>query len=109
MIAHTLVAIAALAAAQQVRDAATTARDAYTACLREFMQASLRDRMAQDAFDAALPQQCAAQLSAFREALRAREVGFRTPAGEIDEILNQEVEDARANMRETYAMNLSSD
>lgn len=105
-----LLALAATAtttanAAQPGRDPTTFARDAYTACLRQFMQASLRERMAQAAFDAAIPQQCANELAAYRAAVITREVGFRTPRAEAEQTATQEVDDARANLRELYAMN----
>ena len=99
-----LAALLATASAQQVRDASTQARDAYTACLRQFMERSTRDRMALSAFTEALPQQCTAQEQAFRAAIRTREAGFRTPAAEIQEIADQEIEDARANIREIFEM-----
>ncbi|HEY0115702.1 MAG TPA: hypothetical protein VGB54_08275 [Allosphingosinicella sp.] len=79
-------------------------RDAYAACLRQFMERSANNRMSESDFTAALPQQCTTQEQAYREAIRRREAGYRTPAGEIDQIITEEVADARTNIREIFAM-----
>lgn len=106
MLASTLLAFAAMTAAQP-NDPSRPARDAYTACLREFMQRGVRERMAEAAFNEALPTQCAEQERAFRDAIAARERSFRTPAAEVEQIATDEITDARANTREMFAMSVT--
>ncbi len=103
MIASTLLAFAAMSAAQP-NDPSRGARDAYTGCLRTFMQRGVRERMTESAFTEALPTQCADQERAFRQAIAAREQTYRTPAAEIEQIAADEINDARTNTREMFAM-----
>lgn len=104
MLSSAFAAALALLSMQQVRDASTTTRDAYTECLRTYMNTAIRERTAADAFRAALPQQCQDQERAFRAAIAARERGFSTPASEVTQIANDEVEDARSNIRDLFEM-----
>ena len=92
-------------AALQVNDPSAAARNAYTQCLRQFMDRGLDDRMTLDDFRAALPQQCTQQEQAFRQALIAREASFRTPRAEAEEIATMEVEDARTNFIQLFENN----
>lgn len=89
-------------AALQANDPSATARNAYTHCLRQFMQRSLDGRMSLNDFRAALPQQCAQQEQTFRQALIAREASFRTPRAEAEETATMEVDDARANFIQLF-------
>ena len=93
----------ALAAATQSGDPSQSARNAYTACLRRFMNTSIQSRMAEPAFNEALPQQCQDEERAFRAALVTRERGYRTPAAEVEQIATDEVNDARSNFRDQFA------
>ncbi|MFN3726577.1 MAG: hypothetical protein ACK4SZ_09755 [Allosphingosinicella sp.] len=95
-------------AALQVNDPSAAARNAYTQCLRQFMQRSLDDRMSLNDFRAALPQQCTQQEQAFRQALIAREASFRTPRAEAEETATMEVDDARANFIQLFENNQPS-
>jgi hypothetical protein len=104
MLSSAFLALLALSSAQQPSDPSTRPREAYTQCLRQFMEQATRDRMAADAFQTALSQQCSAQEQAFRQALVTRERGYRTPAAEIDQIVTDELNDARSNIRELFAM-----
>jgi hypothetical protein len=101
-----LVALFALTAANgaalQAGDPSTQARNAYTACLRQFMQRSLNDRMSVADFRSGLPQQCTTQEQAFRDTLIRREVSFRTPRSEAEEMATMEVEDARSNFIQLF-------
>jgi len=93
-----------LTAAQNMRDATTAPRNTYTACLRAFMVKSAEDKVTSATFDTALPTQCSAQETAFREAMRRREASFRTPAGDVDQIIADELEDARGNIKQLFEM-----
>jgi hypothetical protein len=88
----------------QANDPTRGPRAAYSACLRRYMEASVTAHKSQSDFDSSLPQQCTAEAQAYTAAVRARETGFRTPAAEIDSIIHDELEDARTNMREVFAM-----
>lgn len=94
--------------AVQGSDPSTAARNAYTHCLRQFMDRSLNDRMSLGDFRSALPQQCAEQEQAFRQALIAREASFRTPRAEAEEMATMEVEDARSNFLQLFENNQPS-
>ena len=89
-------------AALQANDPSASARNAYTQCLRQFMQRSLNERMSPNDFRTALPQQCTQQEQAFRQALIAREATFRTPRAEAEETATMEVDDARSNFMELF-------
>ena len=99
---------AANSAALQINDPSAAARNAYTACLRQFMEGSLNSRMSLNDFRTQLPQQCAQQEQAFREALIRREATFRTPRAEAEEMATMEVEDARANFIQLFENNQPS-
>ena len=88
--------------ALQANDPSAAARNAYTQCLRQFMQRSLNERMSPNDFRTALPQQCTQQEQAFRQALIAREATFRTPRAEAEETATMEVDDARSNFMELF-------
>ncbi len=94
--------------ALQVSDPSAAARNAYTHCLREFMDRSLSERVSINDFRTALPQQCAEQERAFREALIRREASFRTPRAEAEETATMEVDDARANFIQLFENNQPS-
>jgi hypothetical protein len=106
MILSTFSAVLAFATAQAA-DPTTASRNAYTACLRQFMQRSLESRTSAADFESQLPQQCTEQEAAFRRAVVAREVGFRVPQAGAEQTANEEIEDARSNFRELFAMNSS--
>lgn len=89
-------------------DQSTAARNAYTHCLRQFMERSLQDRMSLADFRTAVPQQCAQQEQAFRQALIAREASFRTPRAEAEETATMEVDDARSNFIQLFENNQPS-
>lgn len=96
-----------LTAAQQVRDAVTTAREGYTACLRRFTDDSITDRKTVDDFTAALPQQCADQERAYREAMIRRDVASQLGRADAEQAANEEIEYARENVRESYAESMT--
>lgn len=95
-------------AALQANDPSAAARNAYTHCLRQFMERSLQGRMSLADFRTAVPQQCAEQEQAFRQALIAREASFRTPRAEAEETATMEVDDARANFIQLFENNQPS-
>jgi hypothetical protein len=102
MIVSSILGAAALMAIQA--DLTRAPRDAYTSCLGAFVKKSVEEKTTLETFAAALPQQCTQQENAYRSAIRARETGFKTPAAQIDEIIKEEVEDARENMKGRFEM-----
>lgn len=105
MIVSSILGAAALMALQP--DPTRGPRDAYTRCLRAFMEKSVKEKTTAEAFTAALAQQCTEQETAYRSALRAREASFRTPAGDIDDIIKGELEDARDNIKQIFEMTVT--
>ena len=86
----------------QASDTTRTARVAYTTCLRQFVDRSMQERMTQEAFDAAFPQQCQPQHSAFRAAIIARENALRATRANAEETANLEIEDSQVNQRDMF-------
>ena len=72
------------------------------------MERSLNERMSLNDFRAAVPQQCAQQEQAFRQALITREASFRTPRAEAEETATMEVDDARSNFIQLFENNQPS-
>ncbi|HST37843.1 MAG TPA: hypothetical protein VLK25_14610, partial [Allosphingosinicella sp.] len=83
-------------------DPTRTARVAYTTCLRQYVARAATERLSQEAFDAAFPQQCPQQLSAFRAAIIARENALRATRANAEETANLEIEDSQVNQHDMY-------
>ncbi len=96
--------VSAAAAMTLQADTTRVPRDAYTRCLRTFMEKSVKDKASVSDFEAALPKQCADQESAFRTAIQAREKNFKTPAAEVEDIIKGELEDARGNIKQMFEL-----
>lgn len=97
----TMLAMTAAAAAMQ-SDTTRAAREAFTGCLRTYVDRSMQSGMTQDVFDREYPQQCTAQQQAFRDAVLAREMALRATRATADEQANLEIEDARVNFSERF-------
>ena len=67
MISTVLALVAAMGAAQS--DTSRASREAFTNCLRQFVDRAAEDRMSPDTFRTQYPQQCTTQEAAFRQAL----------------------------------------
>ena len=101
MIASVLALLAAASAAQ-ASDTTRSAREAFTACLRTYVNLSIDAHMAVDAFHTAYPQQCAQQEAAFRAAIMQRETALRSTRANAEESARLEIEDARTNFSERF-------
>ena len=99
MISSVLALIAAVAGGQS--DPSRASREAFTNCLRSYVDRSLEDRMEADNFNAEYPRQCAAQESAYREAVLR---GYRGSRADAEELAGLEIEDARTSFRELFDM-----
>jgi hypothetical protein len=97
----------AMAASMQPTDSTRTAREAFTACLRQYVDRSVQARMAAAEFTTAYPQQCTAQEQAYRTAVVRRETASRMSQADAQESAATEVEDARINFRERFEMALA--
>ena len=98
-----VLALLAAASAAQASDTTRTAREAFTACLRTYVNRSVEARTTAEAFAAEYPQQCAAQEAAFREAVIRRDTALRATRATAEESAQLEIEDARANFSERFA------
>src|SRR5688500_6514686 len=98
-----VLALAAAAAAAQASDTTRTAREAFTACLRTYVNRSIDARTEAATFETEYPQQCTAQQTAFREAIIRRDMAMRSTRNSAEESARLEIEDARANFSERFA------
>ena len=96
----------AMAAWMQPADTTRASREAFTACLRTYVDRATQNRMAAAEFTTAYPQQCTTQETAYREAVIRREIASRSTRADAEESANMELEDSRTNFRERYEMAL---
>jgi hypothetical protein len=106
MIVSSILGAAAFLALQA--DPTRGPRDAYTRCLRAYMEKSVKEKATLEAFTAAFPQQCVEQENAYRTAVQSFQKSLRVPAAEIDEIIKEEVDTARDNTKQHFEMHLPS-
>jgi len=102
LISSVLTLLLAASAAQS--DTTRTAREAYTGCLRAFVQQSLDARMSAADFTTAFPQQCTRQEAAFRAAVIARENALRATRANAEQAATDEIDEAKLNFRERFEM-----
>jgi hypothetical protein len=96
----------AMAAYMQPTDTTRASREAFTACLRTYVERVTQSRMPAAEFQTAYPQQCTAQQTAYHDAVIRREIASRSSRADAEESANMEVEDSRTNFRERYEMAL---
>ncbi len=106
MIATVLVLPLAALAAQGASDTTRAAREAYTSCLRTFVERSLDGNMTVEAFATAYPQQCTAQEGAYRAAVIQRETASRATRAIAEQSARDALDEARTNFRERFEMML---
>ena len=93
----------ALALAAMVQtDAINSARQAYSACLREYVTTSMEGGITPDAFEASIADQCADRAAAFREALIERDVRAGGSRARAEEDAQMMMEDMRVNFVDLY-------
>jgi len=105
MISTALVLISA-AMSMQASDTTRAARETFTRCLGTFVDTSIRDHKTLEQFNAAFPQACAAEQSAFRQAIIQRDMASRATRAGAEDAANLEVEDARYNFNDRFQMSL---
>lgn len=85
-------------------DTTRAQREAFTSCLRTYVDRSLDDGMSAETFQTEYPQQCAAEESAFRAAVIRRETSARASQADAEDAANLAVEDARLNFSERFEL-----
>jgi hypothetical protein len=95
-------AVVLAAASMQPSDTTRSSREAYTTCLRTYVQHSIDNRMPTADFATQFPQQCTQQEQAFRTAVIQRESAMRATRSSAEETATLEVDDAKTNFRERY-------
>jgi len=96
------VLVVAMAVYMQPADTTRPSREAFTGCLRTYVDSAMQHRATASDFAAAFPQQCTTQEGAFRAAIIARERASRMSMASAQESANLEIEDARTNFRERF-------
>jgi hypothetical protein len=94
----------AMAASMQPADTTRAAREAFTGCLRAYVDRSVQARTPPAEFTTAYPTQCSAQEQAYRAAVIARETASRISRADAEESAGLEIEDARTNFRDRFDM-----
>lgn len=90
----------------QPADTTRAAREAFTGCLRAYIDRAANAHTSAADFATAYPQQCTTQQAAFSAAIIARERASRASQADALESANLEIEDARTNFSERFAMSL---
>lgn len=93
---------AGMALWMQPADTTRASREAFTGCMRTYVDSAMSRRATQADFDAAFPQQCTAQQTAFRTAVIARERASRSTQAQAEESASMEIEDARTNFHDRF-------
>jgi hypothetical protein len=93
---------AGMALWMQPADTTRTSREAFTGCMRAYVDQAMSRRASQADFDAAFPQQCTDQQTAFRTAVIARERASRSSQAQAEESASMEIEDARTNFHDRF-------
>ncbi len=92
----------AMAAWMQPADTTRASREAFTGCLRTYVERAQQNRMGASDFQAAYPQQCTTQQAAYRAAIIARERASRMSQADSEESASMEIDDARTNFAERF-------
>lgn len=96
------VLVVGMALWMQPADTTRTSREAFTGCMRTYVDQAMSRRASQADFDAAFPQQCTDQQTAFRTAVIARERASRSTQAQAEESASMEIEDARTNFHDRF-------
>jgi len=101
---ETVTLLAAAMAMQGTSDPTRASREAYTRCLRTYVERSLNQRMTPADFATAYPQQCMTEQTAYRDAVIRREIAARSSRADAEESATMEIDDARLNFSERFDM-----
>jgi hypothetical protein len=78
-------------------------RKDYGACLNKFVEASVKDKLAGDAFTTAAKAACASKEAAFRKSIIDADLRMKIKQAEAEENANTQVEDYLVNAADKYA------
>jgi cell division septation protein DedD len=87
-------------------DTTRSSREAFTACLRRFVDSSLEANKTREEFTSLFPQACTPEQNAFRAAIIARDTANRSTRANAEDAANLEVEDARVNFNDRFEMSM---
>lgn len=93
-----------LAASAMQSDTTRTAREAFTACLRAYMNHAIEGHTSAADFGTQYPQQCTTQETGYRTAVIARETAIRATRSSAEQTARDEIDEARTNFRERFEM-----
>lgn len=93
-----------LATSAMQSDTTRSAREAFTACLRTYMNHAIEGHMSAADFATQYPQQCTTQEAAYRNAVIARETAIRATRASAEQTAHDEIDEARTNFRERFEM-----
>lgn len=93
-----------LAATAMQSDTTRSAREAFTGCLRTYMNHAIEAHTSAADFGTQYPQQCTAQETAYRTAVIARETAIRATRASAEQTAHDEIDEARTNFRERFEM-----
>ncbi len=83
-------------------DTTRASREAFTRCLHQFVEQSMRERKTAEQFRTEFAAACTAEQTAFREAIVRRDMGMRATRASAQDSANLEIEDARANFADRF-------
>ncbi|MGE0180215.1 MAG: hypothetical protein AB7O91_10400 [Sphingomonas sp.] len=83
-------------------DTTRASREAFTRCLSQFVDASMRARKTAEQFQAEFAQACTAEQTAFRDAIISRDTAMRATRASAEESARLEIDDARANFADRF-------
>jgi hypothetical protein len=87
-------------------DTTRASREAFTTCLRRFVDSSLESNKTREEFTSLFPNACTPEQNAFRAAIIARDTANRSTRANAEDAANLEVEDARVNFNDRFEMSL---
>lgn len=94
--------VLAMMLSMQASDTTRVSREAFQRCLGRFVDAAMEAGKTQAEWDAAFPQACSAEQSAFRNAIITRDMASRSTRAGAEEAANLEIEDARFNFNDRF-------
>lgn len=99
-------ALASMLVLAQADAGLSQARRAYGDCLNRAVRTHLDSKTSPAAFDRALASACAAQETAYRNAIMATEKAAGTSAAEAEELAGMDIEDLETNTKDLYRLHM---
>jgi hypothetical protein len=93
-----------LAASAMQSDTTRSAREAFTGCLRAYMNHAIEAHTSAADFGTQYPQQCTTQEATYRNSVIARETAIRATRSSAEQTARDEIDETRTNFRERFEM-----